>query len=216
MTNVCKRTRLKSVLVNTSEDETLKKWHLMCSEKVYASEYFTLLNDTVILPDKSIMEYKRVELRDFCSTLPLAKNRKIVMVDIYRYPANSMSLEIPSGFVEHEENPRAAAFRELEEETGYKSSKLTSWGWFYPWTRSTQKAHVFLAENLTKGHQTRDHAEQIEVKLLTIKEAKKMLIAGKITHAPTIIALQKLVLKTRKISICAPSDRSSTFQRWSR
>jgi ADP-ribose pyrophosphatase len=117
------------------------------------------------------------------------------MIDIYRYPADYVSREIPSGFVEQDEDPRAAALRELEEETGYKTRRLTNLGWFYPWTRSIQRAHLFLAEDLVKGQPKTDHTEQIRVKLVTIGEAKKMLRVGKITHSPTIIALQKLLLK---------------------
>jgi len=164
---------------------------------VYGSEYVTVFNDTVMLPDKSSIEYKRVELKDFCSVVPLTKDQKIVMIDIYRYPADCMSREIPSGFIEQGENPRATALRELEEETGYKARKLTLWGWFYPWTRSTQKAHLFVAKDLVKRRPLRDHTEQIKVKLSEVDEVRRMLKTGRITHAPTIVALQKLLLRTK-------------------
>jgi ADP-ribose pyrophosphatase len=151
----------------------------------------------MMLPDESTIAYKRVELGNFCSVLPLVKNRKIAMIDIYRYPADSVSREIPSGFIEKNEDPRAAALRELKEETGYIARTLRNWGWFYPWTRSTQKAYLFLAEDVVKGRSMPDRAEQIRVKLFTVDEAKKMLALGKITHPPTIIALQKLLLQTK-------------------
>jgi ADP-ribose pyrophosphatase len=175
----------------------LKKWRLVGSEKVYTSDYVTIFNDKLLLGDNSCIDYERVELRDFCSVLPLIEPQKIVMIKIYRYPADCTSWEIPSGFIEHDESAHEAAVRELKEETGYKSEKLTDWGSFSPWTRSIQRAHLFLAEKLVKGRPKRDNTEQIEVKLITVEEAKKMLRAGKVTHAPTIVALQKLLLNEK-------------------
>ena len=152
----------------------------------------TLFNDQVRLPSGQEVEYARFELRDFVSILPI-KADKIVMIRIFRYPANRLSLEVPSGYIEIGEDPKRCAFRELEEETGYKTGKLRSMGWFHPWTRSTRKAHLFLAEDLTKGTQKPEDTEQIEVKLFSFKEAKQKLRNNKITHAPTIIILQKFL-----------------------
>lgn len=171
----------------------MRRWELIGSERLYRSEYMSLFNDRILLPNGREIEYARVELKDFVTILPIIEN-KVVMIEIFRYPANRFSLEIPSGYVEDGEDPRKCAFRELEEESGYETGKLTSMGWFNPWTRSIRKAHLFLAENLTKGIQKPDVTEQIEVKLLSINEARKKLETNKITHAPTIIALQKFLL----------------------
>ena len=129
---------------------------------------------------------------DFASILPI-KSDKIVMIRIYRYPADRLSLEVPSGYLEVGEDPKRCAFRELEEETGYKAGKIQSMGWFHPWTRSTRKAHLFIAEDLTKGTQKPEDTEQIEVQLLSLEEAENQLFTNKITHAPTIIILQKFL-----------------------
>jgi hypothetical protein len=39
-----------------------------------------------------------------------------------------------------------------------------------------------------------EETEQINVKLISVNDAKKMLMAGKITHAPTLLALQRFLL----------------------
>lgn len=170
----------------------LKKWKLMGTERLYHSKYMSLFDDRVRLPGGKEVQYTRVELKDFASVLPIIGDR-VVMISIFRYPANRLSLEVPSGYVEVGEDPKECALRELEEETGYKAGKLRSMGWFYPWTRSTRKAYLFLAEDLTRGTSKPDETEQIEVKLLTLNEAKRRLRTNKIIHAPTIIILQKFL-----------------------
>lgn len=172
----------------------MQKWVVTETKNMYQSKYMTVFNDAIKLPNRSSIVYTRVELKDFCSVLPITENGKIVMIEIYRYPANYTSLEIPSGYVEQGEKPRDCAIRELEEETGYKARKLTSFGWFYPWTRSTRRAYLFIAKNLTKGRQKTEPTEQIRVRLLSIEETTNKLETGRIKHAPTIIALQKLLI----------------------
>jgi len=61
-------------------------------------------------------------------------------------------------------------------------------------SRSTQEAHLFIAKDLKKGTQMLEATEQINVKLVPVEDIKKLLTEGKITHAPTIIALQRFLL----------------------
>ena len=171
----------------------MKKWKLIGTNVLCRSNHVSVFDDRVILPSGKEVTFTKVELKDFVSVLPIIEN-KVALIEILRYPRNCLSLEIPSGHIEKGESPREAAFRELEEETGYTAGQLVCIGSFNPLSRSTQQAHLFIAKELTKGPQRLEVTEQIEVKLTPIKEIKKLLTSGKITHAPTLVSLQRFLL----------------------
>lgn len=175
----------------------MKKWKTVDSKLLCRTGFVAVYEDSVILPSGKQISYTTIELRDYVSVLPLV-GEKIAMIEVLRYPRNQVSLEIPSGHIENGETPKGAAKRELSEETGYTAEKLDFMGTFHPLSRSKQQAHLFLATALKKGTQKLEETEQIEVKLVPIKDITRLLNNGKITHNPTIIALQKFLLTKNK------------------
>ncbi|MBN1784346.1 MAG: NUDIX hydrolase [Candidatus Bathyarchaeota archaeon] len=170
----------------------MKKWKLVNTKLLCRSDHVSVFDDTVILPSGKTVTFTKIELKDFVSVLPIVED-KVVLIKILRYPRNCLSLEIPSGHIEDGESPKETAFRELEEETGYRAEQLESIGSFNPLSRSTQEAHLFIAKNLKKGAQRLEVTEQIEMKLTPIKDLPKLLTSGIIKHPPTLIALQRFL-----------------------
>jgi ADP-ribose pyrophosphatase len=78
----------------------------------------------------------------------------VLLVEQYRVPLGSMSLELPAGLVGDEqegEDVCAAAVRELEEETGYKAERMIELGRFNASPgMSSEGFTLYRAEGLSK------------------------------------------------------------------
>ena len=78
----------------------------------------------------------------------------VILVEQYRVPLGTMSLELPAGLVGDEEageQVSAAAIRELEEETGYRADRMVDLGRFHASPgMSSEGFHLLRAEGLTK------------------------------------------------------------------
>ncbi|MHA1917190.1 MAG: NUDIX hydrolase [Candidatus Ranarchaeia archaeon] len=134
---------------------------------------------------------------EIVSVVPILNEDTILMIKQYRFVWGEWSWEIPSGHANLNEKMDQAAIRELEEETGYKSNKLTHRFDYLISAISPQPYHFYYAKELVKTEQNLDEEEQIEVYPKSIKEIKTLLRKNKIVHAPSIIALQDFLLNRK-------------------
>ncbi|MGH3148436.1 MAG: NUDIX hydrolase, partial [Rubrobacter sp.] len=97
-------------------------WKRLGSERLMETPYFSLRSDRLRLPNGAIKDpYYVVERPDAAIIFPLTPGGEVVLVRQYRPPLEGMELGLPAGLVEEDEEPEAAARRELLEETGYAS-----------------------------------------------------------------------------------------------
>ncbi|MCX6174641.1 MAG: NUDIX hydrolase [Ignavibacteriales bacterium] len=126
--------------------------------------------------------------------LPLKSDGKFVLISQYRYPHNEILLELPAGKLEKDEDPFICATRELTEETGYTSNKITKLGKIYTTPGFCDEVlHIYLAEDLTPGNHAREEGEEgMEVVELTLDEIENKISNGKIVDAKTICGIHFL------------------------
>lgn len=114
---------------------------------------------------------------------------RIVIIRQYRYPTRRYSFELPGGGSGGEE-PRAAAMRELQEETGYRAGSLEKLGEFITYCGLADEiCHVFLATNLTPGEQNLENSEDITVHAIPYPELLDMIADGKFCDGMGLAAL---------------------------
>jgi ADP-ribose pyrophosphatase len=123
--------------------------------------------------------------------LALLEGDRVVMIRNYRYTVCEELLELPAGTLEPPEPPRDCAARELEEETGYRAAEWEPLCEFYTSPGFTnERMHVFVARNLSPGAQNLQENEQIKVQVLSLDDALRATIDGRIRDGKTIAALQ--------------------------
>ena len=82
---------------------------------------------------------------------------RIILVRQHRYP-HGYVLEIPAGTLEKGESPKACALREIQEETGYKTKRMTHLVTYYPSIGyNTEAIHCFVASGLTLAKKETRH-----------------------------------------------------------
>jgi len=131
-----------------------------------------------------------IEHRGAAAILAIDNDNKVILVKQHRYPHGNV-LEIPAGTLEKRENPKKCAFRELQEETGYKAQKMTPLITYYPSVGyNTEAIHCFVASGLSKpGDLKLDEDEIISVVKIPLKKLIKMILSEKIIDSKTICAV---------------------------
>ena len=135
------------------------------------------------------------------AVLPVTDEGKILMVRQYRNALDRFTLEIPAGKLDDPKEPKIeCAYRELEEETGFKTEKLE-----YLISVNTTVAFcdeaidIFVAHNLIPSHQHLDEDEVINVVPCELAELEEMIYTGKITDGKTIAAVMAYARKYRSV-----------------
>jgi len=139
-----------------------------------------------------------IEHRGAAAMLAFDENKKVILVKQHRYP-HGYVLEIPAGTLEKGEKPEKCAFRELEEETGYKAKKMIPLITFYPSIGyNTEVIHCFVASNLKKvSDLSLDEDEILSVVKVDFKKLLGMIKTGKIQDSKTICAVLTYAAKKK-------------------
>jgi ADP-ribose pyrophosphatase len=129
---------------------------------------------------------------DWCNVVAETPEGEIILVWQYRFGTDAVSLEIPGGVIDPGEDPKAAALRELTEETGYVATSIELLSVVEPNPAlQGNKCFTYLARGATLTGQTAfDDLEDLEVTLINQKDLPSLLDSGDITHALVISALE--------------------------
>lgn len=167
------------------------------SQEIFDGKILHLFDDTVRLPNGHTASREVIRHIGAVCVIPVTDDGKVVMERQFRYPIDMVIREIPAGKLDSkDEDPLAAAKRELREETGYLAENWQPLGVFYPAAAyCDEKIHMYLATGLHKGDRELDDDEFLDVELVPLTELVEAVMAGNIPDAKTQIA----VLKAAKI-----------------
>lgn len=147
--------------------------------------------------------YYRLSSMSWVNVFAITKDRQAILIRQPRAGMMAQTTEIPGGGIDPGEDPSSAASRELEEETGYVSKRLSLVGEINPNPAiMNNKLYMFLAEDCELAKDRKrfpDASEEIEVLTVPLPQLDTMIQKGELHNALanlTILMAQKYVLKT--------------------
>lgn len=158
---------------------------------VRKAHIFEIYEDKLELPDGRTEYYDFLKHKGAASVIPVLPDGRILLVSQFRNALDRVTLEIPAGGRNSMEEPFIdAAFRELEEETGYRTDQLTHLISIRTAVAfCDEKIEVYIADNLIPSVQNLDEDEFIDVHPYTLEEIMQMIFDGKIEDSKTIASI---------------------------
>ncbi|RME38606.1 MAG: NUDIX hydrolase [Planctomycetota bacterium] len=122
--------------------------------------------------------------------LPLLDDGRVVLIRQRREGVEADLWELPAGTLEPDEDPKEAARRELEEETGFAAGRIDPLAFFYTSPGiCTERMHAYVARGLSPGPQRLDRGECIRPVPLPLVEVRRMMREGAIEDGKTLAVL---------------------------
>ena len=177
-------------------------WSVVNCREAYDNPWIRVTHHDVITPSGTDGIYGVVHFKNHAiGIVPVDAEQHTFLVGQYRFTLDAYSWEIPEGGGPLGVDILDSAKRELQEETGLSAAR---------WHKlvecdlsnsvSDERATAYLAWDLEQGVATPEPTEELFVRRVPLAEAFRMVEAGEIRDALSVVALQAvemLMLKGR-------------------
>jgi len=166
-------------------------------KKIYEGKILGLSIYDLVVEGRKVKR-EMIEHRGAAAILAFDENNNVILVKQHRFP-HGYVIEIPAGTLEKREDPKKCAFRELEEETGFRARKMTPLITYYPSIGYNNEAiHCFVASGLKKiADLNLDEDEILSVVKMDLRKVISMIKTGKIQDSKTICAVMTYAAKNK-------------------
>ena len=168
----------------------------LSSEQKFDGKIVKLYVDSVELEDGKKSFREVIKHPGGVCVLPLDEEENVLFVKQFRYPHQTVLLEIPAGKLEYGENHAECGLRELKEETGCTCDRYEYLGSLIPTPAYCGEViHMYLARGLHYGEQKLDSGEFLDIEKIPLNRAVEMIMNNEIEDSKTQIAVLKTRLK---------------------
>jgi ADP-ribose pyrophosphatase len=166
-------------------------WETGDSRVAYTCPGFDVIHDEVRLPDGTETDFDYVSEPPAVVVLPLTPAGEVVLIEEYRHAVDRVNRGLPAGSVEEGESPRAAARRELAEETGYSADTLAPLTTVEPANGVSDAVHHhFLARGCRPdADRDLDYNESIRVRTEPYAAFREAVRAGEVRDGRAALAV---------------------------
>jgi 8-oxo-dGTP pyrophosphatase MutT (NUDIX family) len=172
-------------------DPTRTKWLVRGERLVDENPHIRLSVATVELPDGTVFDQYVMRMRRAAMTVVLDEQRRhVLLVWRHRFIIDRWVWELPGGYVDPSEDARAAALREVEEETGWRPRSAEHVLTFQPVVGSADcPQDLYIAYGAERVGEP-DVNESEAVRWVPLDEIPPMIARGEIVGSGTIIGVQ--------------------------
>jgi len=159
-------------------------------EPKYTGNIINVSKITVELPNGKVATRDVVRHPGASVVVPITDDGMLLMVTQFRKPCDMVSLELPAGKLDKNEDPEECAKRELLEETGFIAGNIAKAFEIHTTPGFCDELiHMYVATNLIKSEACPDEDEFISCSKHSISDLLNMIMKGEITDAKTIIGI---------------------------
>ena len=170
--------------------ERLDRMKTIESKVVAEGRIIKVRVDVIETPEGHRVQRDIIEHRGAVAMVAIDAADRVMLVRQYRHAAGKWLLEIPAGTLDPDEEPLAAAQRELREEIGFSAGRLEPMGGCYASPGySTEYLRFYVGRDLTEDPLDGDVDEQIEVVPVPLSDVRKLIATGEIEDSKTIAGL---------------------------
>ncbi|HSW77646.1 MAG TPA: NUDIX hydrolase [Candidatus Chromulinivoraceae bacterium] len=169
----------------------MKPWKRIDPTIVNKIDYHNIVVKTFELPDGKLATRATflAEGRRATGVIAITKDKQVIVCRQFRPGPEEIMGEIPGGYVDEDEDPQAAAIRELREETGYEPGGVEFLGKFSRDAYLNGEWFYYLATDcMLVDDQSLDHDEFINLELRSIDEFIVAAKAGRMTDPAAVLA----------------------------
>ena|SRR5690242_7184675 len=161
---------------------------IVSSSEVLKNKLFTITDEVAVDPDGFQIHRNIVRHPGSAVMMAVDENRRVLLVQQFRLPAEQELWELPAGRLDPGEDSLDAAKRELREETGFVAGRWRKLVSFWPSPGYVgEKMDIFLATDLTEGKQELMDDERIKIRWFGVEELAAMVERNEIQDGKTLI-----------------------------
>lgn len=169
----------------------LKPFKILSEQEIAKAGNLSLIKAELLTPTNEQTTWGYGKASDGVIILPLDHENNVYLIKQWRIIGKTFAWELPAGGIDKdsytEEDVLQTANKELQEEAGIKSNKLTKLTTCYMSNKLTIIGHIFLAQDLETSPLPKDEHEYIEIQKLPFDQAFSLIHETQPSRTATLL-----------------------------